>query len=63
MKILIRQIREKKDVSRKKLSEITNISLRALVNYESGDRSPTLNHLKSISDALNCTIEDLYSDY
>ena len=63
MKIIIRQVRESKNISRKTLSDLTNISVRSLVNYETGERSPTLNHLKIISLALDCSINDLYSDY
>ena len=63
MKILIRQIREKKNINRRQLSKSTSISERSLINYENGDSSPTLIQLKKISLALECSINDLYSDY
>ncbi len=62
MKILIRQVREEKSVNRRQLSRLTGISERSLLHYESAEISPTLNHLSTISQALNCSISDLYSE-
>ena len=60
MKILIDQIRNKKNITQKQLSKITGISERSLRHYISGDKSPTLEKLKIIAEALDVKVQDLF---
>ena len=60
----IKRIREKKNISIRKLSHMTDISRTYLSNLENNKRvNPTLSALYSIATALNVDIKDLfYSD-
>lgn len=60
----IKRIREKKNISIRKLSHMTDISRTYLSNLENNKRvNPTLSALYSIATALNVDVKDLfYSD-
>tara|TARA_Y100000591_G_C21300049_1_gene435955 strand:+ start:298 stop:486 length:189 start_codon:yes stop_codon:yes gene_type:complete len=62
MKVLIRKIREEKSINRRQLSRLTGISERSLLHYENEEISPSLKHLSVISQSLECSISDLYSE-
>jgi transcriptional regulator with XRE-family HTH domain len=62
MKLLIWQIRNKKNISLEQLAQLTQLSKSALNNYENGKVSPTLEKLKLIAIALNVKITDLFED-
>lgn len=60
----IKKIREKQNISIRKLSHMTDISRTYLSNLENNKRvNPTLSSLYSIATALNVNVKDLfYSD-
>lgn len=59
-KIKIWEMRNKKNVSLRKLSQMTGISSTALNNYENQKRKITLYDLEIIAEALGCGINDLF---
>ncbi len=61
MDILIWQVRKKRNINLKSLSELTGISKSTLNNIENGRTSPTLKQLELIAIALNVRMGDLYS--
>ena len=61
IEILLYNIRSEKGYSSEKLAEKSGISSSAINYIENGKRSPTLETLKKLADALDCCIEDLYT--
>ena len=53
----IRKRRKFLSIMQKDLSEITGISLRSLINIESGKGNPSINQLNKILDALGLTLK------
>lgn len=51
--------RESKEISQRKLSELTSLSPTGLRHIESGETSPTLFSLLKICDALDLKLSDL----
>ena len=60
----IKKIREKQNISIRKLSQLTGLSRTYLSNLENNKRvNPTLSSLSAIADVFNVDIKDLfYSD-
>ena len=61
----IRKIREKKKISQRTLSEMSNVPQPTLASYESQTRvvdKPSKDHLKRLAKALNVSVEDLLED-
>lgn len=64
MKMLIGEVRTKKKVSIRELSNRTGIAKSVLSRYENNQRLPRMDALENIAAALGAHIEDLYdSDY
>lgn len=64
MKVLLWEMRTKKNCTLMQLAEKTGIGKSTLNNTENGKTSPTLFQLETIAIALGCHISDLYeSDY
>ena len=61
MDIVVWQVRKKRNINLKSLSELTGISKSTLNNIENGRTSPTLKQLELIAIALNVRMGDLYS--
>ena len=61
IEILLYKLRTEKGYSDRKLAEKSGISKSEINNIENGKRSPTLDTLKKLADALGCRIEDLYT--
>ena len=53
----IRNRRKFLSIMQKDLSEITGISLRSLIDIETGKGNPTINQLNKILDALGLTLK------
>jgi transcriptional regulator with XRE-family HTH domain len=53
----IKQRRNFLRILQKDLSEITGISLRSLIDIETGKGNPTINQLNKILDALGLTLK------
>ena len=53
----IRKRRKFLSIMQKDLSEITGISLRSLIDIESGKGNPSINQLNKILDALGLTLK------
>ena len=53
----IRNRRKFLSIMQKDLSEITGISLRSLIDIESGKGNPSINQLNKILDALGLTLK------
>lgn len=62
VKSLLFEMRTAKGYSVRKLEEKSGVSKTAINNIENNLRSPTLETLKMLADALGCRIEDLYID-
>lgn len=60
VEILLREIREEKSISLRKLSELTNISVSQLSKIERNESEPTISILIRISLALKTDIKNLY---
>lgn len=58
---VIRQIRERHNMSQKELAKIADISRATAVRIENGDHSPRYSTLQSIAGALKTTVTDLLS--
>ena len=55
------EIMREKNMNARNISEISNIPLRTVNNIVSGITSnPTINNLYAISNALECTLDELY---
>lgn len=52
--ITLKEIRTKKKMSRKKLAELSNISEAYLSMIENGKRTPTVEVINNIANALGC---------
>jgi transcriptional regulator with XRE-family HTH domain len=64
MKVLLWEMRTKKNCTLMQLAKKTGIGKSTLNNIENGKTSPTLFQLETIAIALGCHISDLYeSDY
>ena len=64
MKVLLWEMRTKKNCSLMQLAKKTGIGKSTLNNIENGKTSPTLFQLETIAIPLDCHISDLYeSDY
>lgn len=61
IEIVLYKIRAEKGYSDRRLAEKSGISKSEINNIENGKRSPTLDTLKKLADALGCRIEDLYT--
>lgn len=62
----LKEIRERKNYTRRELSEMTGINFRSLQDYEQGHKSVLSmksDSLYRLSLALDCTMEDILSDY
>lgn len=55
----VKEWREKRGLSKKKLSELAEVSVPYLIDLERGSRGAKPETLSRIATALNCTIDDL----
>lgn len=55
----IRMYRKKAGLTQVKLAEIIGATQGAIAMWESGDREPDIKTLKKLSEALNCTVDEL----
>ena len=60
VEILLKEVREKKNISLEQLSKITGISTSHLNYIERGVREPTISMLCRIAKALKVDIKELY---
>ena len=60
LKLYIREIREKKGLSQKKLSKLSGVSSSHIGYLENGEREPTISVLYKIAKALNVDIKELF---
>ncbi len=60
LKIYIREIREKQDLSQEKLSKLSGVSASHIGYIENGEREPTISVLCKIARALKVDIKDLF---
>lgn len=60
LRIYIREIREKKNLSQEKLAKLSGVSSSHIGYIENGDREPTISVLCKIAKALNVDIKDLF---
>lgn len=56
----IKELRTKKNMNRKQLSDLSGVPSRTIDDWENGRRTPRdVYQLKKVADALQVTIEDL----
>lgn len=58
----IRERREECGMTQEELSKRVGVVRSAISNWENGTSSPRPRHLFALSKALNCTIDELFSD-
>ncbi|MFG6378317.1 MAG: helix-turn-helix domain-containing protein [Lachnospiraceae bacterium] len=64
MELLLRSVRNSRNISLRELSFQTGLGKTTLNNFETGKSSPTLKQLEVIAKALGCKMSDLYkSEY
>lgn len=59
----LKEIREKRHISQRKLADSIGISIRTISRYENGYFNPTLCMVKSLAKALHVRMIDLCDDY
>lgn len=57
-----KELRKKKNLTQKEFSELINVSMRALSNYENGNTDITLKKLQEIADLLEINFFELFAD-
>lgn len=60
IRILLKQIRQAKNITLRELAEITKISKTHLNSIEKGEKMPSLLIAVTIAQALNVKLEELY---
>lgn len=55
----LRELRQKKGITLKQLSEISGVSIQQLSRYERGEINPTADPLTRIAKAMNTTVEEI----
>ena len=58
----VRERRLSLNLSQKKLSEITGVSILTIIKIENGTTNPNLDVIKEIAKALSSTLEELFGD-
>lgn len=58
----IRKIRKAQKITMKQLGQMVGVTESAIGMYETGKRKPDYEMLLKISEALNCTVNDLLTD-
>ena len=58
----LRRIRRMKDYTHKKLSEISGISVAAILKYEAGQSEPNLSRLIWLAESLDITVAVLIGE-
>ena len=57
-----KELRKKKNLTQKEFSELINVSMRALSNYENGNTDITLKKLQEIADLLEINFFELFQE-
>lgn len=57
----LKQKRKEAGLTQSQLAEAIGVHSHTIFNYEAGYQQPTLQHLKSIAEVLQCTIDALVS--
>ena len=57
-----KNLRKEKNLTQKEFSELINVSMRALSNYENGNTDITLKKLQEIADSLKIDFFKLFED-
>ena len=57
-----RQIREEKQLTKYKLTQITGISGHHIKGIEEGTRQPTIDTLQRLLEAMGCAMADFFSE-
>ncbi|MGL4606614.1 MAG: helix-turn-helix domain-containing protein [Eubacteriaceae bacterium] len=58
----IKELRQRKKISQKKLAEIVGTNQSAISQWELGLTSPTADKLPLIAHVLECKIDDIYEE-
>lgn len=56
----LRQLRERRRISRRVLSELCGLSKNSIARYERGEQVPTSDALKALSDFFGATMDELW---
>ena len=57
----LRQLRERRRVSRRVLSELCGLSKNSIARYERGERVPSLPDAAALADFFQVTLDDLWN--
>lgn len=60
MKIKLKEVRNLKDLTQFKLSELTGVSKSEISRIERGESSPTMDQMEYFATALDVKINDLF---
>ena len=57
----LRQLRERRRISRRVLSELCGLSKNSIARYERGERVPSLPDAAALADFFQVTLDDLWN--
>lgn len=60
--LIIKEIREKKNITQDELSKLSGISKRMIAGYEAGENDITFNKMQKIASALKVGIDEIFID-
>lgn len=55
----LKGLRERKGLTQEKLASLCKVSPECICQYEKNKRKPNIDILKSLSQALDCSVDDL----
>ena len=58
----IKEIRERQDISQNRLAKLSGVSQSAISAIESETKSPTLDTIERIAEALHCSVADIMNE-
>ena len=62
LKCNIRQMRQKKEITQQRLSDLTGISVSQISEYENDKVQPTPTNLWLMARAIGCRVDSLYKE-
>lgn len=59
----LRKLRERKQMSRRALSELCGLSKNVISMYERGEKEPAASSLEKLADFFDMTMDDLWKNF
>jgi len=58
----LKKLREKANLTQKKVGEILNVEQHTVSQWENGDRTPRADKLPELAKLFNCSIDELFEE-